>query len=89
MSTERGPDGHECNAICLGGPCHGLLMHIDQDIGILVVPVPRHSREEAESCARYRITRERIRYRGRREPYVALHWADPPPPSCPCGDPVP
>ncbi|MEV4109389.1 hypothetical protein [Nonomuraea sp. NPDC049695] len=84
MSTQRHGGGHDCNAICLGGPCHGLLTHIDQDIGILVVPVPRRSPDEPEVCARYRITRERVRYCGQVEPYIALHWADPPPP-CSCG----
>ncbi|MFC4114508.1 hypothetical protein [Nonomuraea zeae] len=86
MSAGRGDRVHECNAICLGGPCHGLLTHIDQDIGVLVVPVPRRLPGEPEACARYRVTRERVRYSGRNEPYVALHWADaPPPPPCSCG----
>ncbi|WP_433424272.1 hypothetical protein ACQP1V_17705 [Microtetraspora malaysiensis] len=70
-------DRHECNAICLGGPCHGMLTHIDQDIGILLVPVPRCSPDEPETHARYRVTRERVSYHGHAEPYVALHWADP------------
>ncbi|MFI7135485.1 hypothetical protein ACIBQ1_58225 [Nonomuraea sp. NPDC050153] len=81
MNAERPGDGHDCNAICLGGPCHGLLTHIDQEIGILVIPVPRSSSGEPEECARYRITRERVRYWGQAEPYIALHWADPP---CSC-----
>ncbi|MEW1841578.1 hypothetical protein AB0392_26870 [Nonomuraea angiospora] len=81
--NELPPDGrHDCNAICLGGPCHGLLTHVDQDIGILTVPVPRLSPDEPETCARYRITRERVRYFGQAEPYIALHWVDPP---CSCG----
>ena len=71
---------HACNAICLGGPCHGLLTHIDQDIGILTVPVPH----QPSRRARYRVTRERVRYHGQAEPYVALHWADIPPPACSC-----
>ncbi|MFG1704559.1 hypothetical protein ACFLIM_15315 [Nonomuraea sp. M3C6] len=75
MST----DPHECNAICLGGPCHGLLTHIDQDIGILTIPVPCRSPSDAAAGARYRITRERIRYHGRPAPYIALRWADPRP----------
>jgi hypothetical protein len=29
-------------------------------------------------CARYRIAREQVRYFGQAEPYIALHWADPP-----------
>ncbi|GAA3257269.1 hypothetical protein GCM10020216_094900 [Nonomuraea helvata] len=40
--------------------------------------------DEPEVCARYRITRERVRYCGQVEPYIALRWADPPPP-CSCG----
>ncbi|WP_219469193.1 hypothetical protein [Nonomuraea rhizosphaerae] len=78
MSAERPATGHACNAICLGGPCHGLLTHIDQDIGILAVPVPRRSPDEPERSAGYRVTRERVRYHGQAEPYIALHWADPP-----------
>ncbi|MET8142388.1 hypothetical protein ABZU32_18935 [Sphaerisporangium sp. NPDC005288] len=85
MSAERRDRDHDCNAICLGGPCHGLLTHIDQDIGVLFVPMPRRSPEEPETCARYRVTRERVRYCGRAEPYIALHWADPPDPACSCG----
>ncbi|MEV4749827.1 hypothetical protein AB0K21_25900 [Streptosporangium sp. NPDC049248] len=76
------------NAICLGGPCHGMLTHIDQDIGTLTVPVPRRSPEEPEGTARYRITRERVHHPCRTEPFIALHWADPPEPAglpCPCG----
>ncbi|MFI6485545.1 hypothetical protein ACIBH1_47090 [Nonomuraea sp. NPDC050663] len=73
---------HECNAICLGGPCHGLVTHIDQDIGILYVPIPRHSPDEPEQHACYRVTHERVQYHGQAEPYIALHWADLP---CTCG----
>lgn len=74
-------DRHECNAICLGGPCHGLLAHIDQDIGVLDVPVPHRAPDEPETCARYRITRERVRYCDRPTSYIALHWA------CDCSAP--
>lgn len=74
-------DRHECNAICLGGPCHGLLTHIDQDIGVLDVPVPHRAPDEPETCARYRITRERVRYCDRPTSYIALHWA------CDCSAP--
>ncbi|AWS42824.1 hypothetical protein [Streptosporangium sp. 'caverna'] len=75
------------NAICLGGPCHGMLTHIDQDIGILTVPVPRRSPEEPEA-ARYRVTRERVHHPCCAEPFIALYWAEPPDPAdsaCPCG----
>ncbi|WP_188193740.1 hypothetical protein [Nonomuraea sp. SYSU D8015] len=88
MNPERPGDGHDCNAICLGGPCHGLLTHVDQDIRILTVPVPRCSPEEPEACARYRITRERVRYWGRSGPYIALHRAGPPHSPCSCHGPA-
>ncbi|MFI6501572.1 hypothetical protein [Nonomuraea typhae] len=68
----------DCNAICLGGPCHGLLTHVDQDIGILDIPIPCPA--PGEDRAPYRITRERVRYWGRAEPYIALHWTG----ACPC-----
>ena len=87
------PDGcHDGNAICLGGPCHGLLTHIDQDIGTLTIPVPQCSSNEpdkTETGARYRITRERVRYCGQAEAYVALHWDGPPDPPCSCGQSSP
>lgn len=60
-----------CNAICLGGPCHGLLTYVEQDVGTLTV-----------RGVRYRVTRERVRYCGQAEPYIALHWADPRPTTC-------
>ncbi|MFF5206246.1 hypothetical protein [Streptosporangium sp. NPDC000396] len=72
------------NAICLGGPCHGMLTHIDQDIGTLTVPVPRRSSEEPETSARYRVTRERVHHPCRAEPFIALYWADQPASMCPC-----
>ncbi|WP_433238576.1 hypothetical protein ACQPYK_31035 [Streptosporangium sp. CA-135522] len=72
------------NAICLGGPCHGMLTHIDQDIGTVTVPVPRRSPEEPETGARYRITRERVHHPCCAAPFIALHWADPPAPACRC-----
>ncbi|MFD1932331.1 MULTISPECIES: hypothetical protein [Nonomuraea] len=71
------------NAICLGGPCHGLLTQIDQEVGTLAVVVPRRSPSEPVIRARYRITKERVRYVGQAEPYIALHWADTPP-ACAC-----
>ncbi|WP_214321867.1 hypothetical protein [Nonomuraea sediminis] len=60
------------HAICLGGPCHGVMTDIDQDIGTLAVPVPRTSPDEV---AVYRITGERVRYSDQPEPFVVLHWA--------------
>ncbi|MGP4105217.1 hypothetical protein [Nonomuraea sp. KM90] len=87
MSIQRGDGGrgaHDCNAICLGGPCHGLLTHVEQDIGFLAIPVPRRRPDEPEQLAGYRITRERVRYCGQATPYIALHWAGPPAPPCSC-----
>ncbi|GGQ19390.1 hypothetical protein [Streptosporangium pseudovulgare] len=63
-------------AICLGGPCHGLLTRIDQDVGLLAVPIPRRSPDEPARDAGYRVTGERVRYHGHAEPYVVLHWTD-------------
>jgi hypothetical protein len=71
------------NAICLGGPCHGMLTHIDQDIGTLTVPVPHRSPEEPETTARYRVTRERVHHPSCAGPFIVLHWAAPPS-TCPC-----
>ncbi|MEV8637152.1 hypothetical protein AB0395_36475 [Streptosporangium sp. NPDC051023] len=68
------------NAICLGGPCHGMLVHIDQDIGLVAVPVPY--RRPGDPEAHYRVTSERVHHPSHTEPFVALHWADPP--ACPC-----
>jgi hypothetical protein len=73
------------NAICLGGPCHGMLTRIGQDIGTLSVQIPYRSSEEPEATARYRITRERVHHPSCAEPLIALHWADPPTSTCPCG----
>jgi hypothetical protein len=74
-----------CNAICLGGPCHGLLTHIHQDIGTLTVAVPGGRSGGEPETARYRVTRERVHHPSHPEPYIALHWADPAAPYC-CGD---
>ncbi|MBT2233284.1 hypothetical protein [Nonomuraea sp. NEAU-A123] len=81
MSAHPPDDCHDGNAICLGGPCHGLLTHVDQDIGLLTVPVPRRSPDDPETGARYRVIRERMRYCGQATAYIALHWAGPP---CSC-----
>jgi hypothetical protein len=78
MNPPAPDERHDCNALCLGGPCHGLLTHVDQDIGLLTIPVPRHSPDEPEQSAGNRVTRERVRYWGQPEPYIALHWAGSP-----------
>ncbi|GAA1262352.1 hypothetical protein Psi02_74780 [Planotetraspora silvatica] len=77
------PPAH--NAICLGGPCHGMLTHIDQDIGVLAVPVPRRSPDDPEAVASYRVTRERVHHPSCSDPFIALHWADQAAQVCPCG----
>jgi hypothetical protein len=66
------------NAICLGGPCHGMLIRIDQDIGILRIPLPPPSARKSTATAGYRITRNRVHHPSCREPFVALSWADAP-----------
>ncbi|MEV5407553.1 hypothetical protein AB0K60_01775 [Thermopolyspora sp. NPDC052614] len=78
---------HDRDAICLGGPCHGLLVHVEQDVGVLGVPVPRRSPDEPVRHAGYRITGERVRYFGRAEPYIALHWVGPAESACECSAP--
>ncbi len=77
------------NAICLGGPCHGMLTHIDQDIGLPAVPIPRRSPDELETTASYRVTRERVHHPSCADPFIALHWADPPDPACSCNPSCP
>ncbi|WP_062414237.1 hypothetical protein [Sphaerimonospora mesophila] len=56
---------------------HGLLTHVEQDAGILTIPVPRRSPDEPEQHAGYRITGERVRYWGQATSYIALRWAGP------------
>ncbi|WP_459801379.1 hypothetical protein [Herbidospora sp. RD11066] len=55
------------NAICIGGPSHGLLLTITQEIGILDV-------EESQ----YRVTTRRLHHPSCREPFVVLAWAEDP-----------
>jgi hypothetical protein len=66
------------NAICLGGPCHGALVRIGQDIGRVLVPLSSPD----DGAAKYHVTRERVRYPSCREPLVVLHWAHPFPSYC-------
>lgn len=54
MNARHDAGGRHRNVICLGGPCHGLLTHIDQDIGVLAIP--RRHPDEPERLAGYRIT---------------------------------
>jgi hypothetical protein len=61
------------NAICLGGPCHGMLTHIDQDIGSVSVPLP----PPEDGTTDYHVTRERVHHPSRRSPLTVLHWNHP------------
>ncbi|MGH3391777.1 MAG: hypothetical protein ACRDOO_23145 [Actinomadura sp.] len=61
------------NAICLGGPCHGTLTHIRQDIGSIDVPLPPPD----DGTADYHITRERVHHPSCRVPLIVLHWNHP------------
>lgn len=81
--ARRDEQDHRDNAICLGGPCHGMFTHIDQDIGTVTVGVPDLGPEGAGAAARYRVTRDRIHHPGCAVPVVALHWAGSPAP-CHC-----
>lgn len=58
------------NAICLGGPCHGKVAHIDQDIGLVVVPLP----PPAVGTTEYHVTSESIHHPSSRTPLTVLHW---------------
>ncbi|MEV5411305.1 hypothetical protein AB0K60_21000 [Thermopolyspora sp. NPDC052614] len=67
------------NAICLGGPCHGMLTHIRQDVGVLDIPLPTRPSDDPEETARYRITVGRVHHPSSAEPFIILRWADSPP----------
>jgi hypothetical protein len=71
------------NAICLGGPCHGTLTHIDQDIGSIDVPLPP---PDDGTTTGYHITKERSHHPSCRAPLVVLHWNHPLP-AYGCGAP--
>lgn len=58
------------NAICLGGPCHGMLVRVDQDIGSVVVPLPAPKTGTAD----YHITSERVHHPSCPAPLIVLHW---------------
>ncbi|GAA1017305.1 hypothetical protein Aple_033530 [Acrocarpospora pleiomorpha] len=60
------------NAICIGGPCHGLLVRIDQDVGVLRID------HETLPDARYRVTADRVHHPSSSQPFVVLSWADDP-----------
>jgi hypothetical protein len=58
------------NAICLGGPCHGKVTHIDQDIGLVTIPLP----PPASGTTEYHVTAESIHHPSSRDPLTVLHW---------------
>jgi hypothetical protein len=58
------------NAICLGGPCHGKVTRIDQDIGMVTVPLP----SPATGTADYHVTAESIHHPSSRDPLTVLRW---------------
>ncbi|GAA0401083.1 hypothetical protein GCM10010160_32460 [Acrocarpospora corrugata] len=60
------------NAICLGGPCHGLLVHIDQDVGVLRID------HQSLPRARYRVTARRVHHPSAARAFIVLSWADDP-----------
>jgi hypothetical protein len=61
------------NAICLGGPCHGLRLHVDRDSGVVLVPLPSHNSRITD----YHVTGERARYLSCADPLTVLHWNHP------------
>jgi hypothetical protein len=58
------------NAICLGGPCHGALVHVDRDSGLVLVPLPFPESGTAD----YHVTGERIYRDSCAGPITVLHW---------------
>ncbi|MDF5752254.1 hypothetical protein [Spongiactinospora sp. TRM90649] len=80
------------NAVCLGGPCHGLLTRVDQDLGLVRVPVPNDTGPDDTGprgtvTAEYLVTRERVHQPGQSGPLLALHWAGVPVRVCRGGGP--
>ncbi|MDX6740689.1 hypothetical protein [Actinocorallia sp. A-T 12471] len=61
------------NAMCHGGPFHGALVFVEQEVGIVVVADPGGA-DGVE--ARYLITRERVWHPSSAVPFVVLVWAD-------------
>ncbi|ROO86090.1 hypothetical protein EDD29_3653 [Actinocorallia herbida] len=61
------------NAICHGGPFHGALVRVDQDVGIVAVADPGGA-DGVE--AGYRITRDRVWHPSSAVPFVVLTWAE-------------
>jgi hypothetical protein len=58
------------NAICLGGPCHGRLVHVDHDSGVVPVPLPFPENGTAD----YHVTGERVYHGSCSGPIIVLHW---------------
>ncbi len=53
------------NALCIGGPCHGMLTRVGQHIGVVHLPAGEP----------YRITRRRSHHPSSDIPFVVLEWA--------------
>ncbi|GAB1820442.1 hypothetical protein [Herbidospora sp. RD11066] len=53
------------NALCIGGPRHGMLTRVGQDIGVVHVPTGEP----------YRITKRRSHHPSSEIPFVVLEWA--------------
>ncbi|MEU8399931.1 hypothetical protein AB0C28_32505 [Nonomuraea sp. NPDC048892] len=60
------------NAICVGGPCDGMLTHIEQDVGVVRV---RLKPDLQTRGVRYRITAGRVHHPSCNAPFVVLSWA--------------
>lgn len=58
------------NAICVGGPCDGMLTRILQDVGIVQVPI------DVSLRSAYRITSGRVHHPSSDIPFTVLTWAD-------------
>jgi hypothetical protein len=61
-------------AVCLGGPCHGMLTRIDQHLGHVDLPVPDRDGQGAPAVppARYHVTRERMHHPVLADPITVL-----------------
>ena len=61
------------NAICVGGPCDGMLTRIEQDIGVVQVSFGLDGHTQS---ARYLITLGRVHHPSRPDPFTVLIWVD-------------
>ncbi|MCD0452984.1 hypothetical protein LO762_27945 [Actinocorallia sp. API 0066] len=58
------------NAVCRGGPFHGALVRVEQEVGAVDVADPAGG----GGSARYLITRERVWHPSSTRPFVVLVW---------------